>query len=293
MSPEKSRKCFLPASLPAVALTALLLTGSYQPVFCQVAYPAEKIMPGSDSSRKPLPVPEMAYDPDTKTAYAAFGTAQSLYVHLEVMDPGQQRKIIQNGLELWIDVKGKKNKKTGIAYPLPDKERAFTPPGDKRSDPAERLNVRKALEPVLARKKEMTVTGFVNEVNGLQPVHLRDGFQVTLHFKNDTLVYDVEIPLNVFTRPLAPDKIINIGIIEKGLLPSGLNEGGMPEGGGAPGGGENGPPGGPPGNGGGAPPDGGGPPDGMPPGGEEMQQAFRDNVIWFTFTFSQSRRTVQ
>jgi len=183
-------------------------------------------------------------------------------------------------------VKGKKNKKTGISYPLPDKERAFTPPGNNSTDPAQRLSIRKILEPVLARKREMTVTGFVNEVNGMQPVHLRDGFEVTLHFRNDTLVYDAEIPLNVFARSLPTDKSISIGIVQKGLLPAGLNDGGMPDGGGMPGGGENGPPGG------GGPPD-GGLPDGMPPGGDEMQKAFRDNVIWFKLTFPPNTPTVQ
>jgi hypothetical protein len=290
MSPRKSQKCLFPAVSFSLALTAFLVTGPYLPGSCQVSNPMEKVMPAGDSSRMQRPVPEMSYDEDTKTAYAAYNIGQSFYVHLEITDPAQQRKIVQNGLELWIDVKGKKNKKTGIAFPLPDKERAFTPPGDKGSDPAEKLSVRKAIEPILARKKEMTVTGFVKEVNGTQPAHLRDGFQVVLHFKNDTLIYDAEIPFTVFAKALPPDKSISIGIIEKGLLP-GLNDGGMPgEGGGGSGGGENGPP---PGGGGGPPPDGGGPPDGLPPGGEEMQKAFRDNVIWFTFSFSQGSRPVR
>lgn len=272
-------------------LTAVLVAGSCLPGFSQVADPAR----------------EMSYDQDSKTAYVVFSAGQTLYVHLEIADPVQQRKVIQNGLELWIDMKGKKNKKTGIGFPLPGKERAFTPSGgggDKADETMRKLSVRNALEPVLTQKKEMMLTGFTDGVNGMQPVHLRDSFEVLLRFKNDTLlVYDAAIPFTVFARPFSAHTPISIGIVEKGLLPPGFGEGGGMHGesGGAPGGGENGPPGGGAGGppGGGAPPGGGdpfgngGPPNGMSPGEAEMQRAIRDDVFWFKYAFSQNMRTAQ
>src|SRR5882757_3829782 len=110
MPPNKPQKRLFPVSFLSLALTAVLLAGSCLSGFSQVANLPEKIMPDSDFSRMQRPVPEMSYDQDTRTAYAAFNTGQSLYVHLEITDPAQQRKIVHNGLELWIDVKGKKNK---------------------------------------------------------------------------------------------------------------------------------------------------------------------------------------
>ena len=64
-----------------------------------------------------MPVKKM-YDEDAKSWYAIYITGDVIHVYLAVTDPLQQRKIITNGMELWIDTKGKKNKKTGIFFPF-------------------------------------------------------------------------------------------------------------------------------------------------------------------------------
>ncbi|HSC39125.1 MAG TPA: hypothetical protein VLD19_14685 [Chitinophagaceae bacterium] len=66
----------------------------------------------------PPPI-KMRYDEDAKTGYSVSNSDRLLKVRLWIADPLQQAKIMENGLELWIDTKGKKNKITGILYPLP------------------------------------------------------------------------------------------------------------------------------------------------------------------------------
>ena len=65
----------------------------------------------------PVPPPpiKMRYDDDAKTGYSISNTDRLLKIRLWVADPLQQAKILENGLELWIDIKGKKNKTTGIS----------------------------------------------------------------------------------------------------------------------------------------------------------------------------------
>jgi hypothetical protein len=217
---------------------------------------------------------ELIYDKEAKTAYAAYTADNALHIYLEITDPGQQRKIVQNGLELWVDVKAKKNKKAGIQYPLASSERAFNPPAAGDTGAA---GIVRGLQATLRLKKEMTVTGFASPLNGTRSILPDTGLHALLRYRNDTLLYDAQIPLNAFSRPLAPHATISVGIIEKGLLPPGFGEGGMPgDGGGPPGGGDGPPGGGPPGgdNPGGGPPGGG-------PDEEEMQRAFKDDIIWF------------
>jgi len=217
---------------------------------------------------------ELTYDKESKTAYAAYTADNALHIHLEVTDPGQQRKIVQNGMEVWIDVKAKKNKKAGIRYPLASSERAFNPPSAGDTGIA---GVVRGLQSTLRLKKEMTVMGFAPALNGTRSILPDTGLHAMLRYRNDTLIYEAQIPLNAFSRPPEPHATISIGIFEKGLLPPGFGEGGMPgDGGGPPGGGDGPPGGGPPGGG----PGGGGPPGGMPDE-EEMQRAFKDDIIWF------------
>lgn len=258
-------------------LLFLLLAGQSQMGLAQIASPIERMLSAEEIARMQSGAPELAYDSVAKTFYTAYSSEHSLFIHIEIIDAAQQRKVIQNGLDLWIDAKGKKNKKTGIQYPVASTERVLMPVKKDGS-----VDARKGLETMLEGKKDMVVTGFASSVNGTRPAAADTGLRVVLHFKNDTLVYDAEVPFYVFARPLAAHTSLSIGIIEKGLLPSGMGGEGMPGDGGGPGGGGPGE-GGPGGGGFGGGPDGGGPPPGGMPDMEEMQKAFRDDGIWFRF----------
>lgn len=253
--------------------------------WAQAANPTDK--PGPVSSG-PVNFGPVSYDKEAKTSYVASSDGHAIFVHLEVSDLGQQRKIVNNGVEVWIDAKGKKNKKVGLQYPLAESERSFTPPSMRDTGRAGMIH---GIQGTLEKKKEFTAAGFAAAYNGKRAVAGdasadggNPGMHVQISYRGDTLVYDAVIPLTAMAKPLAPHATVSIGIVEKGMLPPGMGEGGMSGEGGGPGGGPGGDGGGPGGGpGGGGPPPGGGGPGGMPDF-EEMEAAFKENVIWVSVT---------
>ena len=216
------------------------------------------------------------YDEEAKSWYAMYNTDNSLHVYLAVIDPQQQEKIVMNGVQLWIDTKGKRNKKTGILYPFisPDNKARPSAP-----DKSRQLNFNaarhdtisvKALEATLAANHEMQLTGFKEDLNGVQNNQHPSGISVSIHFIKDTLFYEAQLPLNTLPEAPALNSHISVGIIEKGMPMPAFNDGGMPspDGGGGPGGDGMMPP-----------------PGGPPPGGEEGMRIFEDDIIWYKFSF--------
>ncbi len=257
---------------PLGIVLCAIITG-LAPVYCQEPAPHDK---------PPAAPVKMHYDEDARTWYSVSVNDQLLEVHLQIADSIQQTKVVENGLELWVDPRGKKNKTTGIVYPLamakpPAQKSAASagalpalPQGEEPIDKNNRKTPRQSLPPLIALQREMKLVGFGDALNGTQNQHHPSGIDVALHLANDTLYYDARIPLNLLAGLQGAGSHISIGIIEKGKNPSEF-KGDMP---GGPGG-----PGGPPPGGDGIGP--GGPP---PPGediNQEMMEMFINNVIWY------------
>ncbi len=212
------------------------------------------------------------YDKEASTSYSVTNDSEGICIRVMTLEPSQQRKILRNGLELWLDPRGKKNKSIGILFPLPSKGRSNVQQGggSQRSSDGPppfspgsandtgQQDEKKMLRSLVEGQKEMKILNIPNS----------SGLRVSLHFAGDTLIYEVQIPLTVFPASFSFEKPLGIGIIEKGApLPDfGANE--MP-------GGDGGPPGG------------GMMPAGPPPGNfsddEGMQKLFADDSIWFRF----------
>ena len=137
------------------------------------------------------------------------------------------------------------------------------------SDGHDTLNIH-ALQNMLAARHDMKLTGFKEDLNGIQNAHHPSGIYVSLNFIKDTLVYEAQLPLNTLSETVLLNSRIAVGIVEKGMTQSGMNENGMP------------------------PPDGGPGADGMMPlpgpypGGEEGMRIFEDNSIWCKILLQQS-----
>jgi hypothetical protein len=210
-------------------------------------------------------------DDDAKSWYAVYTAGNIIHVYLAVTDPLQQKKIVTNGMELWIDTKGKKNKKTGILFPLTagaENERPLqgSPPDfNRRGSPGNHTgqdtNNIKLLQAAIARLREMKLTGFKEDLNGVQNIHHPSGIDVSLHFVKDTLVYEAQLPVNNFSEPLSINSRISVCLVEKGMVMPDFGGNQMPPGG----------------SGG----DGMSPPGMPPPGGEDGMRLFQDNIIWY------------
>ena len=134
-----------------------------------------------------------------------------------------------NGVQLWIDTKGKKNKKTGILFPFiiyNENERttpAFNGPdavSGNRTGPD--TNNIKALALAIASLREMKLTGFKEGLNGMQNIHHPSGIHISVYFIKDTLVYDAQLPVNTLFEPVLVNSYISVCLIEKGMTMPGF-----------------------------------------------------------------------
>jgi len=227
------------------------------------------------------PYAKQQYDEDAYTWYGAYADDKNIYVRLAVKDSTQKAKLLQNGLELWVDSKGKKNKVTGIMFPLGEKANVYPgggnrnaaggPPSFFTTNTNKNINADSALAQQISRQTEAELKGFTGDVNGRQPLQKLTGFAIMLGMQHDTLMYSATIPLNNINQ--ADKGTVSIGIFEKGIELPGFDGGGS---GGDMDGGSGPPAGGPPPGGGGMMAPGDGPPDGF-----DMRRLFQTNVIWY------------
>lgn len=270
--------------LRQLVATSLLLFAGYSYSIAQNVINLEPELPATIANNQQGPG-KTWYDKTSKTWCTVTNNNQAVMVQLVITDYWQQKKIIDNGLEIWIDAKGKKKKSTGIAFPM-----APTPPSANNNQPpannhpvafepgdqhagADQQAMRKQLQNKISQQREMQLTGFTDELNGIQNCNHTSGLQVSLQFVHDTLVYQATIPFQTFAKPPGFNTPVSIGIIEKGIQLQGPGGNGTPDFDG--------------------PPDGGGmmPPPGPPPGMDEQgneedgaRQLWQDDEVWYKFT---------
>ena len=71
-----------------------------------------------DGSIEEWPAEKFITDKETRTRFATDNDAQFLFLVLTISDIPTQKKIMQGGVNLYIDTKGKKKESTGIEYPV-------------------------------------------------------------------------------------------------------------------------------------------------------------------------------
>lgn len=262
-------------------ITGLFILTGYFYSNGQTIFNLEPEMPAPIAALAQQPGLKSWYDKTAKTWCSIYNDNKAVYIHLTIADLLQQKKIVENGIELWIDVKGRKKKNTGISFPLPathpandrtppSNESTFPFPQTDNANPLEKTTIRQQLRSLVPLQREMRLTGFVEELNGIQNANHPSGLHVSLQFKQDTLIYLATIPFQALSRPVPFNTAITIGIIEKGMSRKGLEGNEMPDFGDPPG-------------------DGMMPPPGPPPGdvfsaGENAQQMWKDDIIWYRFT---------
>lgn len=259
-------------------LTGLFISTGYLFSNAQAVINLEPEIPAPVAALSQQPGLKSWYDKPSKTLCCMYNDQKAVYIQLAITDLLQQKKVIENGIELWIDSKGKKKKHTGLLFPLPasqpaaghfpapDDDQVFTPP-----TPSNRPNekaIRQQLKVQAMQQHEMKVIGFIDELNGTQNAKHSSGLQASLQFNNDTLIYQAVIPFQAMAKPVPNNTALTIGIIAKGMLPGNFGGNGMPDFDG--------------------PPDGMMPPPGPPPGeGEDdeapIQQLWKDDLIWYRY----------
>src|SRR5271156_4619244 len=63
-------------------------------------------------------IPLRLYDDETKLNYTVTNDADNLYICMRASDSHVQMKIMEAGMQVWIDTAGKNQHSIGIFYPL-------------------------------------------------------------------------------------------------------------------------------------------------------------------------------
>jgi len=87
------------------------------------------------------PSEKFIIDKETKTRFATDNDTQFLFLALTIPDRFIQKKIMQSGINLYVDIKGKKKENVGIEYPVAGNPAAMRLFGFSDSEPAT-LNIR-------------------------------------------------------------------------------------------------------------------------------------------------------
>jgi hypothetical protein len=221
------------------------------------------------------------YDEKSNIYYAVTNDKNNLYIGLKADDQFAQMKIMQGGLDVYIDTTSKISDKMGISFPVPGKKTKddlprFQPgmgnfdPGQMRSGAIKKMNTIK-------------IYGFPHEKDGVLPLENNTDISAAIDWNKDNLLsYEARIPFKSFTKNtlVANDstKSLMIGLKLKGVASDLSRGGGARMGGEGMGGGSRGGMGS--GSRGGM---GGAPGGGMPNGGQEqgnMQTLNKTNKIW-------------
>ncbi|MGZ8525670.1 MAG: hypothetical protein ACXWV1_14655, partial [Chitinophagaceae bacterium] len=188
----------------------------------------------------------------------------ALYIAIKALDRTQQVKIVQGGMEIWIDDKAKKKKLTGIKFPVGGGSMPMPAGRTRGPDPKE---MRKEMK---LKMLTMELTGFKEGLNGSHSVYSNVQVKPVIDWNDkDNMVYELAIPFVAFEETVRSNLTnISIGVFIKGLkIPEGMGDG-MPA---------------------------GGPPGGMRPGGggsmpdrTQIVNISKDNFFWKKYTISKN-----
>lgn len=208
----------------------------------------------------------LSYDASTKSIYCIANDTSNLYICIKAIDQAQQMKIIQGGMEIWIDDKMKRNKTTGIKFPLGGSI-GQVPPEQNRGPDSKQMHLQAKL-----KMMTMELTGFRDEFNGKRNIYSDIPIKPVIDWDNkDDLIYELAIPFAALNNiTVATLSNISIEIVIKGMsMDQGMPEGGIRR----------------------SPPA-GGPPGGIRPGGtggsmpdrSQMENMSKENSFWTKYT---------
>lgn len=217
----------------------------------------------------------LLFDNSTKCIYAIANDDSALYIVIKAMERSQQMKIVQGGMEIWIDDMAKKKKSTGVKFPVGGGSMSM-PTGRTSGGGQDSKEMRQQMK---LKMLTMELKGFKEGLNGPQSVSSNVQVKPVIDWDDkDNMIYEVVIPFAALDETVrAKLTHISIGIFIKGLKMEQGPGGGMP-GGGMPGGGR----------------PGGGPPGGMRPGGggmpdqSQMENISKDNSFWTKYTIAKN-----
>lgn len=157
------------------------------------------------------------FDSEAKIQYTFSNDRDNLYLCIKSADEQAQKKIINGGLQVWVDTTGKNKKQVGILFPVGNDE--------KKESREERKNTIPSLKrSFFNTPKEMLLTGFKSPLRGLTSVQANNDIGINLNWDSvNTLTYEAIIPFKTFYKPVLALsdslKVFGISVTINGLTP--------------------------------------------------------------------------
>ena len=174
------------------------------------------------------------YNEESKAYYSFNNDLRNIYFSFKTLDKGTQLKILQMGLELWIDTTGRNSEMIGLVFPA---RRAYKQAFKKDTalkNPPYTTDLNRTKIQYIKGEKLLQLTGFRPPIGGITPFKNDFGIEASVNWDSTNtamMVVRAIIPLNTFYKyklnPRDSNKIFGFTIKTSGLpFEVGTNNGG-------------------------------------------------------------------
>jgi hypothetical protein len=159
----------------------------------------------------------MQFDPKTKFGYKLSNDSQNFYIMLKIDDEALKRKVLVNGLKVFIDTTNHKKEKFGIHFPI---KRTFTPeamsayrekPDGNRENSGR--NADRMKEQLLEELQVIELIGFHNRKSNMLMIGESKIKPVIMFDQYNAIIYQLVLPLGYVCKHITPNKMISFGFI--------------------------------------------------------------------------------
>jgi hypothetical protein len=136
---------------------------------------------------------------------ALANNSSNLFILLRVPGQTEQMKLLQGGMDIWVDGQDKKDKRTGISYPVKGE---LGEPDHQQPPPGQKPDLKQMHYQMAGQLISLNRFGFKDEYNGVQSIRQNTGFKAAISWdENDVLIYELTIPFNAFAQDVKKDNI--------------------------------------------------------------------------------------
>lgn len=141
-----------------ISLLAFLSCSSTKKAGAPIIWQVQPIIADGDNSDWSLPYSYV--DSKANMEYSFSNDKENLYITVKTSSRMTQMKILNAGMQVWIDLSGKKNKTTAVTYPLQNPEpmkmsrQSMSQSGDKEKQAAQ------GMKKALAEARDFSLQGF-------------------------------------------------------------------------------------------------------------------------------------
>lgn len=197
--------------------------------------PAKHLSAQIDGSIQEWGTTDLQYDKKLKCIHSISSDGDNVYVFVKSLDKAQEMRILEGGMEVWLDPESKGANPIGVLFPLaqaPTTESERAPLNKMQQKPDEKT----AQIQTKLKLTTLNLSGFKKEWNGNQSVKGNCPVKVAIDWdEKNNLVYELAIPYTALPNELrAKMDLLTLNIVINGIaLPQNdQGRGGPPPGGG-------------------------------------------------------------